>query len=125
VTGSSDPEVGERTTLPSWSRLRTTRIVALVFSSIFSLAAGYFVFNVPSKYYLASTYDPSTTWQARLSSALLNPRALLLIAGFVGTVRINSVREDETGYSSWGALLSTVPPAFLLALAVMAWSTAG
>jgi len=125
MTGSPDPEVTKPTAQPSWSRLRTTRIVALVFSSIFSLAAGYFAFSVPSSYYLAATYDPSATWQARLSSVMLIPAAVLLIVGFVGTVRINSIREDEAGYSSWGALLSTVPPVFLLALAVVARFTIG
>jgi len=125
MTESSDPKAGELTNLPSWSRLRTTRIVALVFSCTCSLAAGYFAFSVPSKYYLTSIYEPSTTWQARLSSVMLIPAAAMLIVGFVGTVRVNSVREDEAGYSTWGALLSTVPPIFLLALAVMARFTAG
>lgn len=109
----------------AWTRLRTMRIVALVLSSAFSLAAGYFAFKVPSRYYLSATYDPSATWQARVSMAMLAPAAVLLVVGFVGTVRVNAQREDEPGYSTWGALLSTVPPIFLFALAVVARSTAG
>lgn len=107
------------------TRLRTTRIIALVLSSGFSLAAGYFAFKVPSRYYLSATYDPSATWQARLSMAMLVPAAVLLVVGFVATVHINAQREDEPGYSTWGVLLSTIPPIFLFALAVMARSTAG
>lgn len=97
----------------------------MLVSSALSFAALFLAFDVPSRYYMSPSYDPFATWQARVSSVLIVCSAALLVLGFVATVRSNQLREDEPGYSTWGALLGTVLPFFLLALAVVARHNAG
>jgi hypothetical protein len=98
---------------PEWRRVWIVRVAAVSASASLALAALIITLRAPLKY-PGDSLSPSPSWQSQVTLVLELLAVLLLVVGGCATVRTNARREGEPGYSTYGALLSLVPPLLLI-----------
>lgn len=97
-------------------RADQVRIGALLLSPLVSVVAVILEAPGPVARTGGKGYEPLESGASQVALVLIVVAAMLLVTGLVLTIRSNRMRRHQLGYSSWAALISTMPAiGFLIA----------